>query len=198
MNCYRRQNIAGGRIVFHRWLCPYCPAWFISVFDNPLRKLLHDPQRLLSPYVLPGMTVLDIGCGAGYFSLGLAKLVGERGKVICLDLQAKMLDRLLQRARRLGVDKIIAAQQVEPDNLGKGTAADFALAFWMVHEVADKKGFFTQAKSRLRPGGKLLMVEPKGHVPARMFADELAAAAAAGWAITARPRVAISRAVLLA
>ncbi len=53
-----------------------CPWWICYTFDNPLRRLIHDPERLLEPYVKPGMTVVDIGCGMGYFTLG----AGEAGR----------------------------------------------------------------------------------------------------------------------
>ena len=63
-----------------------CPWWLCYSFDNPLRHLIHDPERLLEPYVKTGMTAVDIGCGMGYFTLGLAKLVGPGGTVIAVDL----------------------------------------------------------------------------------------------------------------
>ena len=69
-----------------------CPWWLCYSFDNPLRRLIHNPQRILSPYIKQGMTVLDAGCGMGYFSIGMAKMVGDSGKVIAVDLQQKMLD----------------------------------------------------------------------------------------------------------
>lgn len=183
--------------MFHRWVCPYCPSWFIGAFDNPLRRLVHDPFRLLSPYVRPGMTVLDIGCGAGYFSLDLARLVGDQGKVICLDLQERMLDKLRRLALAQGVDGRIEAERVGEDTLGRGAQADFALAFWMVHEVRDPLRFFAEVRVRVRPPGRMLVAEPKLHVTGRAFVKTLAAAAAAGWTAVERPQVALSRTVLL-
>jgi 2-polyprenyl-3-methyl-5-hydroxy-6-metoxy-1,4-benzoquinol methylase len=59
----------------------YGVAWWGGYFiDNRLRRLLHDPERLLGPYVTPGMTVLDVGCGMGWFSIPMAKLVGTQGR----------------------------------------------------------------------------------------------------------------------
>jgi len=74
-----------------------CPWWLCYSFDNPLRRLFHDPERLLGPYVKLGMTVADIGCGMGYFTLGLARLTGPEGKVIAVDLQERMLAALESR-----------------------------------------------------------------------------------------------------
>ena len=52
-----------------------CPWWGGYFIDNRLRRLLHNPERLLSPYVQQGMTVMDIGCGMGFFSIAMAAMV---------------------------------------------------------------------------------------------------------------------------
>jgi 2-polyprenyl-3-methyl-5-hydroxy-6-metoxy-1,4-benzoquinol methylase len=55
--------------------------------DNPIRRLIHNPQKILGRYIKAGQTVLDVGCGPGTFSLAMAKMVGELGKVIAVDVQ---------------------------------------------------------------------------------------------------------------
>ena len=80
-----------------------CPWWLCPTFDNPLRRLIQDPDRILAGLVQPGETALDIGCGMGYFSIPLARLVGPEGKVICVDLQEQMLAGVRRRAERAGV-----------------------------------------------------------------------------------------------
>ena len=77
-----------------------CPWWLCFTFDNPLRRLIHNPDRLLRSWIAPGQTAIDIGCGMGYFTLPMARLVGNSGRVIAVDLQAQMLDRLQRRAER--------------------------------------------------------------------------------------------------
>ena len=79
-----------------------CPWWMAYTFDNPVRKLFHNPQKIFDAYIRVGMTVMDVGCGMGYFSRGMAKLVGTSEKVIAVDLQQKMLDIMLKRARGRG------------------------------------------------------------------------------------------------
>lgn len=73
-----------------------CPWWLCYSFDNPVRRLFHDPRKMLGGYLKPGMRVLDIGCGMGYFSLAMAKMVGVSGRVIALDLQGKTIEALLR------------------------------------------------------------------------------------------------------
>ncbi len=135
-------------------------------YDNPIRKLIHQPRKVLGAYVEDGMTAMDVGCGLGHFSIGMAKLVGESGKVIAVDLQQQMLDVMLKRARRAGVAQRITPCRCTADRIGVAEAVDFILAFWMVHEVGDQRDFFNQLKSVLAPGGKILMAEPRFHVNA--------------------------------
>jgi ubiquinone/menaquinone biosynthesis C-methylase UbiE len=65
-------------------------SWKIAfALDNPIRRLIHNPQKILVGYIEPGQTVLDIECGPGTFSIAMAKMVGESGKVIAVDVQRK-------------------------------------------------------------------------------------------------------------
>ena len=141
-----------------------CPWWLAYTFENPLRRILHNPQKMLSEYVRPGQTVVDIGCGMGYFSLGLAKLVGPSGRVISVDLQQEMLDTALKRASKKGLAQRITPHKCEPDKIGLEEKVDFILLFWMVHEVPNLDSFFSELKSMMKPGAKILMAEPKFHV----------------------------------
>jgi ubiquinone/menaquinone biosynthesis C-methylase UbiE len=172
-----------------------CPWWLCYSFDNPLRRLIHDPERILNPHVNTGMTAVDIGCGMGYFTLGLAKLVGSGGKVIAVDLQQKMLSTLGKRACRAGLADRIVPHRCLPDRLGVEEPADFALAFWMAHEVRDKPRFFTQISAFLKPGGRLLLVEPKFHVTRKSFGQTVELCRASGFRLLGEPAVALSRAV---
>jgi 2-polyprenyl-3-methyl-5-hydroxy-6-metoxy-1,4-benzoquinol methylase len=183
--------------ILHRWVCSYCPWWFAFTFDNPVRRLFHSPLRLLAPWVRPGMKVLDLGCGMGYFTLGLARLVGPEGRVYAIDIQRRMLDLTLRRARRAGLAERVTPTLVAPGDLSSAPTADFALAFWMVHEVPGPEAFFAQLRSRIRPGGRLLIAEPRLHVTGRAFDATLDAAYRSGWSSGERLQIALSRARVL-
>jgi ubiquinone/menaquinone biosynthesis C-methylase UbiE len=174
-----------------------CPWWLLGTFDNPLRKLVHDPIKILSPFVRAGSTVLDVGCGMGYFSLGLAQLVGEKGRVIAADLQPQMLAGLSKRAKAAGLEGRIHPQICQADKIGVSKPVDFALAFWMVHEVRQRRAFLEEIHSLVKPGGKFLVVEPLVHVSGRDFERTVALSQEIGFKAGDRPRVAASRAVLL-
>jgi ubiquinone/menaquinone biosynthesis C-methylase UbiE len=174
-----------------------CPWWLLFTFDNPLRKLVQNPIKILSPFVRPADTVLDVGCGMGYFSLELAKLVGEKGKVISADLQPEMLAGLLKWAKHAGVEQRIQPHLCQSDKIGIDQPIDFVLAFWMVHEVWHREEFLREVYTLLKPGGKFLIVEPIIHVPAKDFEKTLKLVENLDFTVQGNPSVRASRAVLL-
>jgi ubiquinone/menaquinone biosynthesis C-methylase UbiE len=175
-----------------------CSAEHAGWLTIPGRRLLTSPSRILRGLVHPGDTVVDLGCGPGFFTLPMAETVGESGSVIAVDLQAAMLDKLGSRAERKGLAARIRLHQCASDTLDLDPErADFALAFWMVHEVPDAARFLREVHNVLRHGARLLLVEPRGHVNSEAFALTEAAAIEAGLRLVSRPRVAFSRAALL-
>lgn len=162
-----------------------CPWWIGYFLLNPLRRLRESPTRLLGPYVRAGMTVLEPGCGMGYFTIDLARLVGPRGRVVAVDVQERMLAGLRRRAARAAVLERLDIRTAGPDGLGIGDLAgrvDLAAVLHMAHEVPDADAFFAELAAALRPGGRVIVVEPRGHVSQEAFAATLAAAARQGLA----------------
>jgi ubiquinone/menaquinone biosynthesis C-methylase UbiE len=117
------------------------------------------------------MTVLDYGCAMGFFSLPMAAAVGPGGKVVCVDVQPKMLEVMRKRSEKAGFGGRIRLHRCEPENLGVDTPVDFILAFWMVHEVPDLESFFHQIRSCLKPNGRILIAEPRFHVSSKRFQE---------------------------
>jgi len=174
-----------------------CPWWLAYTFDNPLRRILHPPEKVLSGLVSQGQTVLDIGCGMGHFSLGMARMVGEHGRVIALDLQDQMLDRVRRRAEKQRLSDRLILHKGEVAGLDMRGEVDFALAFWMVHEVPDQHAFFQSVKGLLKPNGRLLVAEPKIHTSKADLIRSLKIAADAGLKVNANPDISFSRTALL-
>ncbi len=174
-----------------------CPWWAVPfTIDPPLRRWLHDPQKIVGPYVTPGMTVLDVGCGVGWFSIPMASMVGDHGKVVAVDLQQQMLDMLRRRAEKAGMAARIEMHKCDQDRLGIDAEADFALVFAMLHEVPDQARLLGEIHNCLKPGGKLLLAEPPIHVSANTFGNEAAIAEKVGFQVIERPRLRWSRAAL--
>jgi ubiquinone/menaquinone biosynthesis C-methylase UbiE len=177
---------------------PYvCPAEYSGSLDNPFRKLVHNPRKILEPYIVKGMTVIDFGCGPGYFTTGLANLVGDGGKVIAVDLQQAMLDKVIRKIRGTYLEKRVTLFNCKENKVGITEKADFVLAFWMVHEVSDQQGMFGEFKSLLNPGGKMLIIEPKFHVSEASFRETITRAESEGFEVVERPKVWFSRTALL-
>ena len=162
----------------HVHVCPASQAGWLS---TPLRRLFNDPARILAGLAEPGQTVADLGCGPGFFTLPLARMVGEQGRVIAVDLQQAMLDRLERRAERAGLAGRIELRPCTAGALGLTGQVDAALAFYMLHEVPDQDRFLNEVAALLKPGGRFLLVEPRGHVSAgRLRGDRRRWPAAAG------------------
>jgi len=177
---------------------PYvCPAEYAGSLDNPFRKLVHNPRKILEPYIIKGMTVIDFGCGPGYFTTGLANLVGDGGKVIAVDLQQAMLDKVTRKIRGTDLEKRITLYNCQENKIGITEKADFILAFWMVHEVPDQQSMFGKFKSLLNPGGKILIIEPKFHVTEESFRETIKRAESEDFEIVERPKVWFSRTALI-
>jgi ubiquinone/menaquinone biosynthesis C-methylase UbiE len=143
---------------------------------SPMRRLFQNPEKILTPYITSGMKILEVGPGMGYFSIPMAKLVGESGRIYCVDLQEKMLKNLRRRAlKKQLLDRIETrlcsetSLQIEP----LAGIMDFALAFAVVHEVPDQHRLFTDIIQSLKKGGLLLISEPKGHVTKENFESSL-------------------------
>lgn len=173
-----------------------CPWWFVYSFDNPIRRLVHDPVPLLGGLVGEGQTAVDLGCGAGYFTLPLAQIVGPEGRVIALDVQPRMLKTAERRARRRRLDDRVDFRLCHADRLRLVETVDFVLAFWVVHEVAMPEAFLREIRAALKPGGRFLVVEPKVHVPRHRFDATMALARRSGFQVVPGPKIRFSRSIL--
>lgn len=175
-----------------------CPWWLAYSFDNPFRRLFHSPEIIFAPYLKKGMTAVDLGCGMGFFSIGMARMVGDTGKVISVDIQQKMLDILQKRALKAGMGHRIHTHCATPNDIGlthHSGRIDLALTFWMVHETPHIENFITEIFSLVKPGGKYLLAEPKAHVSRSLFRRIIAVAVQAGFHVLNQPRIALSHAV---
>ncbi len=160
-----------------------CPWWLGYFLVNPVRRLMQNPSTILGPFVASGMTVLELGPGMGFFTLELARLVGPTGRVIAVDVQARMLKALRRRAEKARLIERIDIRQAPAHGMGVedfNGRVDFVLAFAVVHELPDEARFFKEAAAALRQGCNLLLSEPKGHITEKKFAASLQTAEGCG------------------
>ena len=146
------------------------------------------------------MTVLDIGCAMGFFSLSAAQMVGRNGKVICLDIQEEMFTSLRKRALKAGVSgrietRICSQNSLELDDMTE--KIDFAFAIAVVHEIPDAPGFFSEIYKALKPGSTFLVIEPKGHITEEEFENTVSIAVETRFTVIDRPKARFGRVVVL-
>ncbi len=176
-----------------------CPVWVGYLLASPVRKLLQNPEKILSPYVKQGMKVLDVGSAMGFFSLPFARMVGPNGKVICVDMQEKMIQSLEKRARKAGLSDRIELRICNQNSLGLDEfkeKIDFAFASAVVHEVTDAASFFSEIYKGIKQGGKFLVIEPKGHVTEKDFEVSILVAGKNGFSVIGNPKIPRSRSIL--
>ena len=177
-----------------------CPWWFGYFLLNPLRRFAQRRERILRPFVRPGMLVLEPGCGMGFFTLDLARMVAPGGRVVAIDLQEKMLAGLRQRAARAGLEERIDIRLAQPDRLGiddLNGQVDLVLGFYVVHEIREQAAFFAETAGALKADGAVLVVEPPLHVSRAAFEASLAVAGRAGLRVARRPLIGPNKVALL-
>ncbi len=126
----------------------------------------HDSDLVFKKLALhSGDTLLDLGCGAGDYSIYAAKIVGESGAVYALDLHQEMLDNICEKAHAQGLSNIHPVvsdirQRVDlPDD-----RIDTCLIATVLHTIdfpTDKAILFSEVRRVLKPEGKLAVIECK-------------------------------------
>jgi ubiquinone/menaquinone biosynthesis C-methylase UbiE len=131
-------------------------GWLVRATRNEEEQ----PEKLLKALELKeGQTVCDFGCGNGFYTLELAKLVGPRGVVHAVDIQPEMLDLLAQRAEPRGLDNVKPVlATAESSGLSAG-AFDLVLMVDVYHELADPVAVLAEVRTSLKPAGRLAVVE---------------------------------------
>jgi ubiquinone/menaquinone biosynthesis C-methylase UbiE len=173
-----------------------CPVELSGGLDNYVRRLLQNPRKILKPYISKGMTVLDLGCGPGFFSIEIAKMLMNSGKVIAADLQAGMLEKVEKKIRGTEFEQRIELHKCESTKIGVNENVDFVLVFYMIHEAIDQDKLLDELKSILKSNGKLYIIEPKFHVSKKSFESMIDRIKSIGFEIIEHPKVFFSRAVL--
>lgn len=171
------------------------PVSRIGRLDNRLRLWLHPPERLFSEWARPGARCADIGCGGGFVSVGLARLVGPSGQVTAIDLQPGMLERTGARALLEGVR--VETRACTRESLVLPPELDLAVLFYVAHELSDWAVAVQQLHAALKVGGHLWLAEPPLIVGRTAWQETVETALAQGFECVARPELTFARAAVL-
>lgn len=136
---------------------------------DPERAEWQDPETILPTLGLQsGMSMADLGCGPGFFSLPAARLVGPQGRVYAIDVQEPMLWRLQTRLIEAGVSNAIPVLSREDLIPLSSDSVDLVLLVNALHEL-DGDATLQEARRILRDSGRFGVVdwkkEPMEHGP---------------------------------
>jgi predicted methyltransferase len=106
----------------------------------------------------PGRHIADIGAGGGYFTIRLARVVGENGRVYAVDVNPVSLRELRTSVGEAGNVEIIRGEENDPKL--PANALDAALVVNAYHEFAEYGAMLERIRAALKPGGRLVLIEP--------------------------------------
>jgi len=130
------------------------------------REREEDGSTLLKALGLQrGEVVADIGCGNGFYTLKLAKLVGPEGKVIAVDIQREMLEFLKEAAAAEGIKNIdpVLGTVIDP-KLPEGSV-DLVLLVDVYHEFSHPEQMLAAIRKSLKPTGRVALAEFRAEDP---------------------------------
>jgi ubiquinone/menaquinone biosynthesis C-methylase UbiE len=139
-------------------LRPYpLPRQFAGMLDLPLRRQYLDPGEVLGMYgVSSGMTLLDVGCGTGLFTVEMARMLGDDGLVHAVDVQPSMIERTHTRTAGAGVAHMVHLHHGGVYDLPfADDTIDLAVLISTLGEVPDKPAALSELRRVLKPGGRL-------------------------------------------
>ena len=140
------------------------PWWLAWVMENPYMLLVNPAGRIVHSLSLqPGMSLLDLGCGAGRITVPAAVRLRPGGQALGVDMQERMISRLHRRARRYGVQNIRTQrlrlnQDLLPGPEGR-TGWDRVSLVTVLGEIPDRFGLLQRVHNILGPRGILVITE---------------------------------------
>ncbi|MBX9791956.1 MAG: class I SAM-dependent methyltransferase [Pirellulales bacterium] len=143
-----------------RRIAPYM-TWHGAVWlTRPERAQEEQTDKLLAALkIKPGQTVCDLGCGNGYYTLELARLVGPQGKVLAVDIQPEMLHLLDLRVKEAGLANVEPIQSTPIDPKLPPASCDLILVVDVYHEFGYPEQMLAALHKALKPDGRLVLVE---------------------------------------
>ncbi|BCS93258.1 Arsenite methyltransferase [Metallosphaera sp. J1] len=132
------------------------------VLDNPIRRAFSPPTRIVSRFrdsVKPGMVVLDVGSGPGFFLPLLSRLVGEKGKVWAVDPDP----RAIEKVKRKGLSNVEArVGSASSLSFLEDGSVDFVFSNLVICCLVDHKGAISEMRRVMKPGARAYVSSRKG------------------------------------
>jgi predicted methyltransferase len=138
------------------------PPENLGLLESPDRAAWQKPDQIMDALgIADGSKVADIGAGAGWFTIQLARRVGPNGLVYAQDIQRQMLEAIRRRVSREGLQNVrtVLASGTDP-NLPRN-AVDATLVVDVYPEVEDRVTFLRSLSLALKPNGRIGIVNYK-------------------------------------
>jgi ubiquinone/menaquinone biosynthesis C-methylase UbiE len=132
------------------------------LMDDTERRKWQNPEAILKEIGLkPGLTLLDLGCGGGFFTLPAARLAGPEGKVYGVDINADFIEEIRRKAATEGLKNIDLKVGSAEDNLLCQNCADIIFLGIVLHDFRDPARVLKNAREMMKPEGKLANLDWK-------------------------------------
>lgn len=156
-----------GRFYLGREIAQVMGYGGVGWLERSERDKEEEPAKLIAALGLkPGMVVADVGAGSGFHTFLMAPLVGDKGKVLAVDIQPEMLALVKQRAKKQGVTNVEPVRGTEDDPKLPANGVDMILMVDVYHEFARPYEMAEKMVAALKPGGRLAFVEFRAEDPA--------------------------------
>lgn len=162
----KREPLRIGKLIKRRQIAPVTSVEMADWFNRPEREAEEQPDRVVETLRIPkGGKVVDLGAGTGYFTWRLAEQVGPAGRVIAVDIQQGMLDRLEQNIQDRGVQNVQIVLGKPGDPRIPPGYADLVLLVDVYHELAQPETIMEHVRRGLKPGGRVVVIEYRKEDP---------------------------------
>ena len=129
--------------------------------EGTVRTWHHPEISLESIGLRSGMTFMDVGCGYGFFTISAAQIVGEKGKVYAVDVEASSIDRLKREAAEKGLKNIHVEVGAAEETVFCDACTDVVFYSTVLHDFRDPAKVLRNAKRMLKPSGTLVNLDWK-------------------------------------
>jgi ubiquinone/menaquinone biosynthesis C-methylase UbiE len=148
------------RIVRHFVKFPI-PEGLVRLIDNPLRhRFVQPPAETPARHnIMPGMAVLEVGPGTGTYTIATARHVGPGGRVVAIDIEPRVVERLRQRIAREGVTNVETQVADVFDLPFEDASFDAAFMITVIGEIPEPERALRELHRVLKPGGTIAFSE---------------------------------------
>jgi arsenite methyltransferase len=136
------------------------PKAYIAMLEGPARDAYQKPEEVIRALELkPGETIADIGSGSGYFTLRLAKALGDAGQVYAVDIDPDLIRHLNRRVRDAGLRNVHTVLAEPDDPLLPDRSIDRFVIVDTWHHIDNQERYLALLKKLLKPGGQIVMID---------------------------------------